>query len=79
MKNIEKIFSLFLFSHFRFINTPNIERVEIHMSKIDKNPVTGISHIKFDGKSNLTESVNARFFFIQYIKVERIGKLKLYT
>lgn len=79
MKNIRKIFKLFLFSNFGFINTPNIEREEINMSKIDKNPFTGISHVKFDGKSNLTESVNARFFFIQYIKVERIGKLKLYT
>ncbi len=79
MKNIRKIFKLFLFSNFGFINTPNIEREEIHMSKIDKNPFTGISHIKFDGKSNLTESVNARFFFIHYIKVEEVGKLKLYT
>lgn len=66
MKNIRKIFKLFLFSYFRFISIPNIEREEIHMSKIDKNPFTGISHIKFDGKSNLSEYVNARFFYPTY-------------
>lgn len=72
MKNIEKIFSLFLFSHFRFINTPNIERVEIHMSKIDKNPVTGINHINFDGKSNLSEYVNGRFFLSNILKLKKL-------
>lgn len=72
MKNIRKIFRLFLFSYCRFINTPNIEREEIHMSKIDKNPFTRKSHIKFDGKSNLTEYVKARFFLSNILKVKKL-------